>query len=125
MRKLQAYSWPGNVRQLRAAIENAAVMCENDVIDAESFPLAGVSELPSSGTHKTLDLPMSLDMEEIETWAIRKALKQTTGNVSHAAKLLGMSRDTLHTKIKKKGIDREAIVNSSAIAGTGEPVAVE
>ena len=125
MRKLQAYTWPGNVRQLRAAIENAAVMSENDVIDAESFPLAGVGDMPSSGTHKAVDLPTSLDMEEIETWAIRKALKQTTGNVSHAAKLLGMSRDTLHTKIKKKGIDREAIVNSSAIAGTGKPVTVE
>jgi transcriptional regulator of acetoin/glycerol metabolism len=59
-----------------------------------------------------VDAPMSLDMDEIETWAIRKALKQTGGNVSHAAKLLGMSRDTLHTKIKKKGIDREALVNS-------------
>ena len=34
-------------------------------------------------------------------------LRQTGGNVSHAAKLLGMSRDTLHTKIKKKGIDRD------------------
>src|SRR4029079_8321348 len=112
------------VRQLRAAIENAAVMSENDVIDAESFPLAGVSEMPSSGAHKAVDLHTSLDMEEIETWAIRKALKQTTGNVSHAAKLLGMSRDTLHTKIKKKGIDREAIINSTAIAGT-EAVGVE
>ena len=80
---------------------------------------------PSSGSHRAVDLPTSLDMDEIETWAIRKALKQTGGNVSHAAKLLGMSRDTLHTKIKKKGIDREAIVNSSAIAGTGEPVTVE
>jgi DNA-binding NtrC family response regulator len=125
MRKLQAYNWPGNVRQLRAAIENAAVMSENDVIDAESLPLAGVGEMPSSGTHKALDLPTSLDMDEIETWAIRRALKQTSGNVSHAAKLLGMSRDTLHTKIKKKGIDREAIVNNAAIAGPPEPVAAE
>ena len=84
----------------------------------------GVTEMPSSGTHRAVDLPTSLDMDEIETWAIRKALKQTGGNVSHAAKLLGMSRDTLHTKIKKKGIDREAIVNSAAIAGT-EAVGVE
>ena len=111
MRKLQAHHWPGNVRQLRAAIESAAVMCEQDTIDADSIPLGGVSEM-LSGMHKAVDAPMSLDMDEIETWAIRKALKQTGGNVSHAAKLLGMSRDTLHTKIKKKGIDREALVNS-------------
>jgi two-component system response regulator HydG len=124
MRKLQAYSWPGNVRQLRTVIENGAVMSENEVIDTETLPLLGTTELPSSGAHRAVDLPTSLDMDEIETWAIRKALKQTGGNVSHAAKLLGMSRDTLHTKIKKKGIDREAIVNSAAIAGS-EAVGVE
>jgi len=124
IRKLQSYSWPGNVRQLRTVIENAAVMSENDVIDTEALPLLGNTELPSSGSHRAVDLPTSLDMDEIETWAIRKALKQTGGNVSHAAKLLGMSRDTLHTKIKKKGIDREAIINSTAVAGT-EAVGVE
>jgi Nif-specific regulatory protein len=124
MRKLHSYTWPGNVRQLRAVIENAAVMSENEVIDAEALPVLGNTEMPSSGTHRAVDLPTSLDMDEIETWAIRKALKQTNGNVSHAAKLLGMSRDTLHTKIKKKGIDREAIANSAAIAGT-EAVGVE
>ena len=45
MRKLQAYAWPGNVRQLRAAIESAAVMCETDTIDADSIPLTGLTEL--------------------------------------------------------------------------------
>jgi len=124
MRKLHSFSWPGNVRQLRAVIENAAVMSETEVIDADALPVLGTTDTPSSGTHRAVDLPTSLDMDEIETWAIRKALKQTNGNVSHAAKLLGMSRDTLHTKIKKKGIDREAIANSSAIAGT-EAVGVE
>jgi Nif-specific regulatory protein len=127
MRKLQGYGWPGNVRQLRAAIENAAVMSEQDTLDVESLPLTGVVEQASSGSHKTLDLPTSLDMEEIETWAIRRALRQTNGNVSHASKLLGMSRDTLHTKIKKKGIDRDARVNTPAPVGSssGEVVGVE
>ena len=49
-------------------------------------------------------------MNDVETWAICRAMKQTNGNVSHAAKLLNISRDTLHTKLKKlkeeKGIDR-------------------
>jgi two-component system response regulator HydG len=125
MRKLQAYAWPGNVRQLRAAIENAAVMSEQDTLDAESLPLTGATELPSSGSHKAMDIPTSLDMEEIETWAIRRALRQTNGNVSHAAKLLGMSRDTLHTKIKKKGIDRDSLSNTPAPSNSGEVVSVE
>jgi Nif-specific regulatory protein len=126
MKKLQAYNWPGNVRQLRAAIENAAVMSENDTLDAESLPLTGVADVPSSGHHKAVDLPTSFDMEEIETWAIHRALRQTGGNVSHAAKLLGMSRDTLHTKIKKKGIDRDALVNTPApMSANSEVVGVE
>jgi DNA-binding NtrC family response regulator len=119
VRKLQAHHWPGNVRQLRAAIESAAVMSEADTIDADALPLAGVSELPT-GVHPAarppaVDLPASLDMDVIEEWAIRRALKQTGGNVSHAAKLLGISRDTLHTKIKTKfKIDRDALVNGPA-----------
>ncbi|HJZ55660.1 MAG TPA: sigma 54-interacting transcriptional regulator [Gemmataceae bacterium] len=119
MRKLQAYNWPGNVRQLRAVLESAAVMSETDTLDADALPLSGMSEITPTPSGIMAEAPPSLDMDEIETWAIRRALKQTGGNVSHAAKLLGMSRDTLHTKIKKKGIDRDAIVN------TPEPVAAE
>ncbi|VTT98243.1 two sigma54 fis family transcriptional regulator : Sigma54 specific transcriptional regulator, Fis family OS=Pirellula staleyi (strain ATCC 27377 / DSM 6068 / ICPB 4128) GN=Psta_4161 PE=4 SV=1: FHA: Sigma54_activat: HTH_8 [Gemmataceae bacterium] len=122
MRKLQAFPWPGNVRQLRAAIESAAVMSESDVIDGETLPLTGASEMASlpAAPAKAVDAPTSLDMDEIETWAIRKALRQTGGNVSHAAKLLGMSRDTLHTKIKKKNIDRDALVTTPAPLGSAK-----
>jgi DNA-binding NtrC family response regulator len=119
MRKLQAFPWPGNVRQLRAAIESAAVMSESDVIDGETLPLTGASEMASlpAAPAKAVDAPTSLDMDEIETWAIRKALRQTGGNVSHAAKLLGMSR---HTKIKKKNIDRDALVTTPAPLGSAK-----
>lgn len=117
--KLQSYAWPGNVRQLRAVIESAAVMSESDTLDAEAIPLVG-SEVPANGKMvPAFDLPPSLDMDEIETWAIHRALRQTGGNVSHSAKLLGMSRDTLHTKIKKKGIDRDALANTPMPAVTG------
>jgi two-component system, NtrC family, response regulator HydG len=119
MRKLQSYAWPGNVRQLRALIESAAVMSESDVLDADVIPLAVAADnMAANAPCPAPDLPLSLDMDEIETWAIHRALRQTNGNVSHAAKLLGMSRDTLHTKIKKKSIDREALAN------TPEPVGV-
>jgi Nif-specific regulatory protein len=113
MRELQAFHWPGNVRQLRAVLESAAVMSESDIIDTNALPLpsgSNPSDLPP-GTAQTPDsaVPASLDMEELETWAIRRALRQTNGNVSQAARVLGMSRDTLHTKLKKKGIDRETL----------------
>jgi DNA-binding NtrC family response regulator len=132
MRKLQAYSWPGNVRQLRAAIESAAVMSEGDTLDADAIPLTGMTELgaPAAGVAAAAsgDMPSSLDMDEIETWAICRALKQTGGNVSHAAKLLGISRDTLHTKLKKlkdKGIDRNALAGSAVPFGTPEAMVVD
>jgi Nif-specific regulatory protein len=109
LKALQNFGWPGNVRQLRAVLESAAVMGESDVIDSADLPLATVPE-PATDT----ELPPSLDVDEIETWAIRRALKQTGGNVSQAARLLGMSRDTLHTKLKKKGIDRDEICATPA-----------
>ena len=112
--KLQNFPWPGNVRQLRAVLESAAVMSDGETIDADALPL-GPSEPPPSppGTPAAADLPPSLDVDDLETWAIRKAMIQTGGNVSQSAKLLGMSRDTLHTKLKKKGIDRETILNEA------------
>ncbi|HEY1186649.1 MAG TPA: sigma 54-interacting transcriptional regulator [Gemmata sp.] len=130
MRKLQAYQWPGNVRQLRAAIESSAVMSEGDTIDADALPLTGATEshAPTGASAAGLipDLPPSLDMNDIETWAICRAMKQTNGNVSHAAKLLGISRDTLHTKLKKlkeeKGIDRYTLTNTPAPVGAPEPI---
>lgn len=114
MRKLQAYQWPGNVRQLRAVLESAAVMSEADAIDADGLPLAGLDAVTPAAPSGGGDLPASLAVDELETWAIRKALQQTGGNVSQAARLLGMSRDTLHTKLKKKGIDRESVLQGAA-----------
>ncbi len=110
LRKLQAYPWPGNVRQLRAALESAAVMSEADLLDTDSLPLGPPEPPPVVAS----DAPPSLDVDALETWAIRKALLQTGGNVSQAAKLLGISRDTLHTKLKKKGIDRESVLQEAA-----------
>ena len=128
MRKIQAHPWPGNVRQLRAAIESAAVMSEGDTLDADSLPLTGLTELVATPTVTAggmADAPPSLNMDEIEEWAICRAMRQTNGNVSHAAKVLNVSRDTLHNKLKKlkeKGIDRHSLTNTPAPLGTPEPV---
>jgi len=108
--RLMNYNWPGNVRQLRAMLESAAVMAEHDVIDADQLPIGGGESTPLPAS-QSLEIPASLDIDDLETWAIRRALIQTVGNVSQAARLLGMSRDTLHTKLKKKGIDRETLLN--------------
>jgi len=113
-RRLFTYAWPGNVRQLRAVLESAAVMAEGDVIEEDALPIGSMPETAEVVTRSTAEGPTSLDMDEIETWAIRRALKQTSGNVSQAARVLGISRDTLHTKLKKKNIDRGELLAAPA-----------
>lgn len=102
LEKIVNYSWPGNVRQLRAVLENTAVMSDHETIDIDQLTSITTTDFDPSKA----EIPDTLDIDELETWAIRKALVRTGGNVSQSARLLGMSRDTLHTKIKKKGIER-------------------
>ncbi len=97
---LQQYPWPGNVRQLRALLESAVAMSEVDTIDVD-----GIRRMLT--TNQLTEAPPSLNWEELERWAIDKALKQSGGNVAQAATLTGLSRDTLYAKIKKYGISRE------------------
>lgn len=93
--RLEEFSWPGNVRQLWAVLESTAVLSDRTRIDA------GNLRLPSPASSPTLNL------DELEGWAIREALKQTRGNVTKASKILGIVRDTLTRKMKLKGIERK------------------
>jgi two-component system, NtrC family, response regulator HydG len=96
---LQSYSWPGNVRQLRSVLEYALNMCEGNVIEVSDLKLSA----PPLETGKE---KLSLNLEELETWAIGEALKEMRGNLSKAAKTLGIHRDTLSMKMKKYGIEK-------------------
>jgi DNA-binding NtrC family response regulator len=96
---LQAYPWPGNVRQLRGALESAVAMSCEDVLEPRDFHLTG----ETTGGE---DMPPSLHLEDLETWAIRKALRKADGVLVQAAKELGIHRDTLLSKIRKYGIER-------------------
>jgi Nif-specific regulatory protein len=96
--RLRDYAWPGNVRQLRAVLENAVVMCEGEVVDA------GDLLLPA---RRPGDQPATLNLEEWEEWVIRKALRQTGGNQQQTAQLLGIVRETLAAKRRKYNIGRE------------------
>lgn len=125
LQKLFAFPWSGNVRQLRAVLESAAAMSESDAIDADALPLAGFGESIPHRAPAPTDAPTSLDIDDIETWAIIKALGQTSGNVSRAARVLGISRDTLHTKLKKKNIDRVSAIAAGAIAAGAHAAAAQ
>jgi Nif-specific regulatory protein len=101
LQRLMAYSWPGNVRQLRgvlaAAVGNAA---DGGVIQASDLQVSGDLEVEGS------DRPNSLNLKELETWAIEQALERTGGNKTQAALLLGINRDTLLEKVKRYGLER-------------------
>jgi DNA-binding NtrC family response regulator len=100
MERLREYPWPGNVRQLLLVLENAVVMCDGPTIDGPDLHLTSEDVNLISG-------PASLNLEEVEATTIRHALRQTHGNLSQAAKVLGIHRDTLGLKLKKYEIDKD------------------
>jgi len=104
---LVAYTWPGNVRELENLIERAMILTDDDVIEASALPSAVVSA-PSTregdGKEPNEDLGLKRARQGFEAQIIRKALAQTGGNRTHAAKLLEISHRALLYKIKDYGI---------------------
>ncbi|MTI21380.1 sigma-54-dependent Fis family transcriptional regulator [Fulvivirga sp. RKSG066] len=92
---LKQHSWPGNVRELQHAIERAVIMAEDVVLRPTDFLLK------PSGIKQKQD---TLKLEEIEKETIEEAIKQHQGNMSKAAKALGLGRTTLYRKMEKYGI---------------------
>jgi two-component system response regulator AtoC len=93
---LMNFSWPGNVRELRTAIEHAVVLCRGEKISARDLP-PSVRGVPSADGQ--LSLRNDLTVKEAEKQLIVRALKDTDGNRTRAAKKIGMSRRTFHRKL--------------------------
>ena len=113
---LQAYAFPGNVRELENILERALTLCAGDHITAEDLQLRSAAAGTPPGPEATpaeAPLPpampgptdLSGQLEHIERDAILKALEQTRYNKTAAAKLLGMTFRALRYKIKKLGIE--------------------
>ncbi|HKB37346.1 MAG TPA: sigma-54 dependent transcriptional regulator, partial [Gemmataceae bacterium] len=96
--RLKSYSWPGNIRQLRAVLGAAAAMTDDGLIDAEDL------RLPAAPADQDSD--SSLKLERIEARAIREALRRCGGAIGTAADVLGIHRDTLTAKMKKYDISK-------------------
>ncbi len=101
LKKMVQYRWPGNVRELRNAVEYAFVLCPSGGIDVRHLPpkiLGAVSHgPPPSATAENRDNDLRRELIRV--------LRQTSGNQSEAARLLGVSRITVWKRIKKFGID--------------------
>jgi DNA-binding NtrC family response regulator len=113
MDALLTYDWPGNVRELRTAIEHGVVMASGDRITLRDLPSAvravagknlprGISPSQAFGAKAR-----PLDLHETERKLILQALATTKGNITAAAKKLGISRRTLHRKINEMNAEKE------------------
>jgi two-component system, NtrC family, response regulator AtoC len=100
---LQGYSWPGNIRELRNVINRMVVLARGDRLQLRDVP-PEVKEVRSDGV-ATSDAA-TLDLAEMERQFIRKALERTNGVISRAAILLGISRRTLHRKLKEPEVQK-------------------
>lgn len=93
------YQWPGNVRELENIIERAVVLLLGDTISERELPEA--MRLPQENTPLLPTDGAPLPLEDVEKSAILHALHHVGGNKTEAAKLLGITRKTLHTKLQK------------------------
>ena len=98
MKCLAAYDWPGNVRELRAAIEHGVVMAGGPKITLRDLPAAVRASAASASDHRA---PLPLNLGETELSLIRRALADCKGNRTLAAEKLGISRRTLHRKLRE------------------------
>lgn len=103
---IRAYSWPGNLREMRNAIERAVIMAQGNKINLEDLPaeLRGPALTGTNGSDAGLQIGALVSMEQLEEAHIRKVLKRTA-NLAEAAQVLGIDQATLYRKRKKIGLE--------------------
>jgi len=109
---MSAYGWPGNVRELRNVLERAILLGGTPVLAPEHLPaeIRGARPADRPASRRQGEVPT---LEEAEREAISRALLHTRGNKTLAARLLGISRQTLRAKVRKYGLEEEAPVTAS------------
>ena len=101
MSSLRQYDWPGNVRQLENCLRQVFVLGESNKIILKDLP-ADISKTPTSPVELSVEIPESgISLEKVEKQYILAVLRQTRGNQTQAAKLLGITRRTLQYRIDK------------------------
>jgi transcriptional regulator with GAF, ATPase, and Fis domain len=106
--QLLGYSWPGNVRELRNAIERAVILADGGVIRAEHLPLTARPVTASSEPALTAIPAGGVSLEAIERSLVARALTQARHNKSRAARLLGLTRAQLYSRIEKYGLGSDS-----------------
>jgi DNA-binding NtrC family response regulator len=102
--KLLAYAWPGNVRELRNAVERAVILSEGGLITSEHLPMSLGRPAPAAPPVPGEIPAGGIDLEAVERSWVEQALKQAGNNKSKAARLLGLTRAQLYSRIEKHGL---------------------
>jgi transcriptional regulator with PAS, ATPase and Fis domain len=118
--QFEAYSWPGNVREVRNTLERAVIVCTGSLIEAKHLPPNFGSTLVhkgpgSAGDPRMLHLGVGTTVEEAERQLIMKTLESTNNNKTRAAEILGISLKTLHNKLKEYA---GQAANAESVAGS-------
>ncbi|MCF6440890.1 sigma-54 dependent transcriptional regulator [Pseudoalteromonas luteoviolacea] len=103
LRTLCEYHWPGNVRELAHTIERAVILSEGNELAIHSV-LVAPSQMQTPENASPVHTPDTFDLDIIEQRTIRAALKHHQGNVSHAAKALGLTRGAMYRRLEKYGL---------------------
>jgi DNA-binding NtrC family response regulator len=91
---LISYPWPGNIRELKSAVNKVDILTDSEIITKDHIP-------PHFAMQKSVPSTSSKTLEDIEKEHIMRVLAETDGNQSQAATVLGINRKTLYKKIKK------------------------
>jgi transcriptional regulator with PAS, ATPase and Fis domain len=103
MKRLQGYGWPGNIRELRNAIERAMLLADGDQLGDEDFPLEGARIRLSDDMQLP---PHGVKLEQLERSLVVQALERSGWNQTRAAALLGLNRDQIRYRIEKFKLER-------------------
>ncbi|MGL4911983.1 MAG: sigma-54 dependent transcriptional regulator PrdR [Romboutsia sp.] len=101
---LQRYSWKGNIRELKNAIETMVVLSKSDTIDIDNIPNYIIKSLENIEYEDSCDLNIITATQKLEVKIINKALEITNGNKAKAAKMLNIPRTTLYYKMNNYNI---------------------
>ncbi|MDY0076093.1 MAG: sigma-54 dependent transcriptional regulator [Bacteroidales bacterium] len=96
LKRLQMHHWPGNIRELQHAVERAVIMSEGNMLEPHDFFLSEPEE-----KNDLSSLPANMNLEDTEKMLIRKVVDKHGGNISRAAKELGLTRASLYRRMEK------------------------
>ncbi|MFC2126165.1 sigma-54-dependent transcriptional regulator [Bacteroidota bacterium] len=99
LKKLQKYKWPGNIRELQHGIERAVIMSDSSTLHPDDFFF--LSQMGNTGDPADSD---GFNLDQVEKSTIRKAITKNSGNISKAAKELGLTRASLYRRLEKHGL---------------------